>query len=83
MGHCREKWCMVGGVGRRGCREVTTIEGTGAEEEWLASGRGGPHRGSNRGGGGGGGGGHGGKGEEWGRWPCSGVEDEAPVVTST
>jgi hypothetical protein len=56
MGHCREKWCMVGGVGRRGCREVTTIEGTGAEEEWLASGRGGPHRGSNRGGGGGGGG---------------------------
>jgi hypothetical protein len=56
MGHCREKWCMVGGVVRRGCREVTTIEGTGAEEEWLASGRGGPHRGSNRGGGGGGGG---------------------------
>jgi hypothetical protein len=56
MGHCREKWCMVGGVGRRGCQEVTTIEGTGAEEEWLASGRGGPHRGSNRGGGGGGGG---------------------------
>jgi hypothetical protein len=54
MGHCREKRCMVGSIRRRGCREVTTIEGTGAEEERLASGRGGPHRGSNRGGGGGG-----------------------------
>jgi hypothetical protein len=33
---------MADGIRRRGCQEATTIEGAGVEEEWLASGGGGP-----------------------------------------
>jgi hypothetical protein len=74
---------MAYGIRRRGCREVTTIEGAGVEEERLASGGGGPsgtstsqRRQRRRGGGvlvtva-----------EE--RHKASGVGDEAPVMAST